>query len=59
MEAIHLAQEAIIINQRDEIEALKKTLETYRNKYYDNHDTILKLKTRIYYLGEMLEHYTK
>ena len=48
MEAIHLAQSAIITNQRDEIEALKKTLRIYRKKYYDNQDTILNLKTRIF-----------
>ncbi len=48
MEAIHLAQEAIITSQRDEIEALKKTLRKYRTKYYNSQDTIVNLKTRIY-----------
>ena len=48
MEAIHLAQEAIITEQREEIKALKKTLKIYRKKYYDNQDTILNLKTRIF-----------
>ena len=48
MEAIHLAQSAIITEQREEIEALKKTLRIYRKKYYDNQDTILNLKTRIF-----------
>ena len=33
MEAIHLAQEAIITSQREEIEALKKTVKTYEKKY--------------------------
>ena len=45
---MQLDQEAIITEQREEIEALKKTLRIYRKKYYDNQDTILNLKTRIF-----------
>ena len=47
MEAIHLAQEAIITQQREEIEALESLVIEYQ-------ETISNLEKRVYNYGEPL-----
>ena len=47
MEAIHLAQSAIIIQQREEIEALESLVIEYQ-------ETISNLEKRVYNYGEPL-----